>query len=179
MNLIPDEDLEATGIDDAYGKSNNAHEHQEWPVHPGPQQEGMEEKALIEIKGLLKGGTLLLDGLKPEERDKMAALVAGRLPANWTATLGDSQRTRPKRAHKEDMENHPDGRSRIQPGWTQCGSPAALLQTREQGPHAGHSCTQPGPRQRPHSSPLQGSPPPFLQAVPSFMTCSSPILPAC
>ena len=54
FNLIPDEGLEAAGIDDACKISTNAHEHHEWPVHPIPKQEGMDVKALLEMQGLLK-----------------------------------------------------------------------------------------------------------------------------
>lgn len=75
-NLIPDEDLEAAGIDDACEISNNAHEHHEWPVHPIPEQEGMDEKALLEMQGLLKEGTWP-DGLRQDEHERIAATVAG------------------------------------------------------------------------------------------------------
>ena len=51
LNLILDEDLEAAGMDDACEISDNAHEHHEWPVHPIPEQEGMDEKALLEMEG--------------------------------------------------------------------------------------------------------------------------------
>ena len=37
----------------------------------------MDEKALLEMEGLLKEGTWP-DGLRPDERDRMAALMAGR-----------------------------------------------------------------------------------------------------
>ena len=87
LNLIPDEDLEAAGIDDACEISNNAHEHHEWPVRPIPGQEGMDEKALLEMQGLLKEGTWP-DGLRQDERERMAALMAGR-QATPAAALGN------------------------------------------------------------------------------------------
>ena len=44
-----------------------------------PEQEGMDKKALLEMKALLKEGTCS-DGLHPQERERMTALMAGRQP---------------------------------------------------------------------------------------------------
>lgn len=57
LNLIPDGQLEAAGIDDACEMSNDAHEHHTWPIHlihPTPGHKGMDEKALLGLEGLLQ-----------------------------------------------------------------------------------------------------------------------------
>ena len=81
LNAIADDDLQAAGIDNTCDISNNAHEDhdREWPVYPVPQQEGMDEKALLEMEELLKEGTSCRpDGLDPDERERLARLAEDR-----------------------------------------------------------------------------------------------------
>ena len=59
LNEVPNEDLEAAGIDSTCNVSNNAHEHHEWPLYPIPNHEGVDENVLLEMRVLLQeaGGT--------------------------------------------------------------------------------------------------------------------------
>ena len=69
LSLIPDDYLEAAGIDVACGirdASKGAYAHIAWPVHPVPEQDGMNEKVVLEMLVLLKEGTWP-DGLKPAQ----------------------------------------------------------------------------------------------------------------
>ena len=49
--LIPDEGLEAMGIDDACEISKNAQEHHDWPVHSIPEKEGMDNNLCLRWRG--------------------------------------------------------------------------------------------------------------------------------
>ena len=71
LNDIPNEDLAEAGIESTCNVSNNAHEHHEWPVYPIPEHEGVDMKALLEMRVLLQEGTWP-DGFSPEERKSLA-----------------------------------------------------------------------------------------------------------
>ena len=52
LNDLPNEDPAAAGIHSTCNVSNNAHKHDEWPLYPSPEHEGVDEKALCVLEVL-------------------------------------------------------------------------------------------------------------------------------